>query len=301
MASEPAPAPRYLTTREVAALLRIKERKVYELVADGAIPVCRITGKLLFPRRQIEAWVDSSIEWAGDAERLSPRPPVVAGSHDPLLDWALRESGSGLATVYEGSLSGLHRLAEGLAMAAGMHVFEPASGDWNRDHIAATPGLGGIVLIEWARRSQGLVVAPDNPAGIAGITDLKGRTVVPRQAEAGSQILLEHLIERAGLGREDIAMLVHPARSETDVAHAVAGGKADAGLAIEAVARQFRLGFVPLAHERFDLAVARRDYFEPAFQTLLAFTATCAFAERARELGGYDIGGLGTVHLNGAG
>ena len=301
MASEPVPAPRYLTTREVAALLRIKERKVYELVADGTIPVCRITGKLLFPRRQIEAWVDSSIEWSGDAERLSPRPPVVAGSHDPLLDWALRESGSGLATVYEGSLSGLHRLAEGQAMAAGLHVFEPASGDWNREHIAATPGLSGIVLIEWARRSQGLVVAHDNPAGIAGIADLKGRTVVPRQAEAGSQILLQHLLAQAGLGAEDVAMPEHPARSETDIAHAVAGGKADAGLAIEAVARQFRLGFVPLAQERFDLAVARRDYFEPAFQTLLAFTATDAFAERARELGGYDIGGLGTVHLNGAG
>ena len=301
MASEPVPAPRYLTTREVAALLRIKERKVYELVADGTIPVCRITGKLLFPRRQIEAWVDSSIEWSGDAERLSPRPPVVAGSHDPLLDWALRESGSGLATVYEGSLSGLHRLAEGQALAAGMHVFEPASGDWNRQHIAATPGLSGIVLIEWARRSQGLVVAPDNPAGIAGIADLKGRTVVPRQAEAGSQILLQHLLEQAGLGTKDVAMLEQPARSETDIAHAVAGGKADAGLAIEAVARQFRLGFVPLAQERFDLAVARRDYFEPAFQTLLGFTATDAFAERARELGGYDVAGLGTVHLNGAG
>jgi len=301
LATEPAPAPRYLTTREVATLLRIKERKIYELVADAAIPVCRVTGKLLFPRRQIEAWVDSSIEWSGDAERLSPRPPVVAGSHDPLLDWALRESGSGLATVYEGSLSGLARMAEGKAMAAGMHVFEPATGDWNREHVAATPGLNGIVLIEWARRSQGLVVAPDNPAGINAVANLKGRTVVPRQAQAGSQILLRHLLDEAGLGDDDLVMLENPARSETDVAHAVAGGKADAGLAIEAVARQFRLGFVPLAQERFDLAVARRDYFEPPFQTLLAFAQSPAFAERARELGGYDIAGLGTVQLNGAG
>lgn len=301
MAAEPAAPARYLTTREVATLLRIKERKVYELVAESAIPVCRVTGKLLFPRRQIEAWVDGSIEWTGDSERLSAPPPVVAGSHDPLLDWALRESGSGLATVYEGSLSGLQRMADGKAMAAGMHVFEPASGDWNRDHVAATPGLNGIVLIEWARRSQGLVVAAGNPAKIASVADLRGRTVVPRQAEAGSQILLRHLMEEAGLGEDDVTMLASPARSETDVAHAVAGGKADAGLAIETVARQFRLGFVPLAHERFDIAIGRRDYFEPPFQTLLAFTRTAGFAERARELGGYDITGLGTVHRNGAG
>lgn len=301
MASDPATPPRYLTTREVAALLRIKERKVYELVAEAAIPVCRITGKLLFPRRQIEAWIDASIEWSGDTERLSPRPPVVAGSHDPLLDWALRESGSGLATVYEGSLGGLHRLAEGKAMAAGLHVFEPASGGWNRDHVASMPGLTGVVLIEWARRRQGLVVAAGNPLTIAGIADLKGRRVVPRQSEAGSQILLGHLLEEAGLDAADLDLLESPVRSESDVAHAVAGGKADAGLAIEAVARQFGLGFVPLADERYDLAVGRRDYFEPPFQTLLAFARTQAFAERARELGGYDIAGLGTVHRNGAG
>ena len=49
--------PEFLTTKEVAALLRIKERKVYELVAEHAIPVSRVTGKLLFPREMVEAWV----------------------------------------------------------------------------------------------------------------------------------------------------------------------------------------------------------------------------------------------------
>ena len=45
----------YLTTREVADLLRLKERKVYDLVAEGDIPCVRVTGKLLFPRDLIEA------------------------------------------------------------------------------------------------------------------------------------------------------------------------------------------------------------------------------------------------------
>ena len=39
----------FLTTRELAAMLRVKERKVYELAAEGALPVRRVTGKLLFP------------------------------------------------------------------------------------------------------------------------------------------------------------------------------------------------------------------------------------------------------------
>tara|TARA_B100000676_G_scaffold311261_1_gene380499 strand:+ start:8065 stop:8952 length:888 start_codon:yes stop_codon:yes gene_type:complete len=292
-------APRYLTTREVADLLRIKERKVYDLVADNTIPVCRVTGKLLFPRDVITTWVEASAEFNGDLEALKALPPVIGGSHDPLLDWALRESRSGLATVYEGSLTGLEKLAQGKVQAAGLHVFEPENGGWNRVHIAKTPGLTSVVLIEWARRRQGLVVAADNPLGVQGVGDLAGRTVIPRQASAGSQVLLEHLMGKAGVSN-DVGFLDTPASSETDIAHAVAGGKADAGLAIEAVARQFGLGFVPLAEERYDLAVWRRAYFEEPFQNLLAFARESRFAERADELGGYHISGLGTVQFNGA-
>jgi excisionase family DNA binding protein len=97
----------FLTTKDVAALLRIKERKVYELVRDKAIPASRVTGKLLFPRDMVEAWVRRNVEFRDGTEGLVARPAVVAGSHDPLLDWALRESGSGLATYFDGSLSGL--------------------------------------------------------------------------------------------------------------------------------------------------------------------------------------------------
>ena len=53
-----------------------------------------------------------------------------------------------------------------------------------------------------------------------------------------------------------------------------------------------------MKQERFDLLLGRRDYFGPALQTLIGFTRTPAFAERARRLGGYDVRGLGTVHYN---
>ena len=45
----------FLTTKEVAELLRIKERTIYDLVKEGSIPVSRVTGKLLFPRELVEA------------------------------------------------------------------------------------------------------------------------------------------------------------------------------------------------------------------------------------------------------
>ena len=74
------PMPDYLTTREVADLIRLKERKVYDLVATGAIPCVRVTGKLLFPRNLVEAWLARHIEYGAGAETLQPRPKICAGS-----------------------------------------------------------------------------------------------------------------------------------------------------------------------------------------------------------------------------
>jgi len=289
----------FLTTKDVAALLRIKERKVYELVSEGAIPVSRATGKLLFPRDMVEAWVRRHVVFGGGTEGLVPRPAVVAGSHDPLLDWALRESGSGLATFFDGSLSGLKRLADGGAVAAGMHIYEAEDEEWNRRHLAeAMPGMP-VVLVEWAYRNQGLVVPQGNPDNVQGLGDLAGRRLIPRQRAAGSHLLLAYLMARDSLDPGTVTFLDPPARSEADVALAVAEGKADAGLAVETVARQYRLGFVELFRERYDLAVWRHDYFEPPLQALLSFARGAAFAARAGDLGGYDITGLGTVRYNG--
>ena len=287
-----------LTTKEVATLLRTKERKIYELVSQNAIPVSRVTGKLLFPRPLIEAWVRRHMETAEDIEGLDPRAQVMVGSHDPLLDWALRESGSGIASFFDGSLDGLERLIAGKGIAAGLHIFEPEQGDWNLDHLrAAAPGLP-LVMIAFARRRQGLLLAPENPLGIAGAADLKGRRVIPRQGQAGSRVLLNHLLKEAGLSSSSVTLIDPPARSEADVAVAVAEGKADAGLAIESAARLYRLSFLPLAEERFDLAVWRHDFFEEPFQKLLAFCRTPAFAEKAGTLGGYDVSVFGEVVYN---
>jgi len=292
------PGPDYLTTREVAELIRLKERKVYDLVATGAIPCVRVTGKLLFPRALVDAWLARHAEYRDGLEALLPRPGICAGSHDPLLDWALREAGTELAVKFGGSLAGLRALAGGQAQMAGLHLAEDGSEAWNVEHVKrALPGQP-VVLIEWARRQQGLIVAPKNPLRLKGVTDLKGRRVIGRQREAGAFVLLEKLLGAAGLEIGTLKLVPAPALTEADVAAAVAEGRADAGLGIAAVAYQYRLGFVPLALERYDLAMWRAAYFDAPAQKLLAFARSERFAERAEALTGYDVSGLGTVHYN---
>ncbi len=300
---ESATARDFMTTREVGEYLRIKERRVYELVRRQEIPCTRVTGKWLFPKALVDLWL---AEHAGGAATLQP-PPVIAGSHDPLLDWAVKESGCGLALLPGGSLDGIKRFAEGEAMAAGLHLFDPESGGFNLPALSASlagpiMARAGVVLIEWAWRQQGLVVAAGNPRGIAGLEDLKAKriAVMCRQAEAGSHLLLVHLMARAGLALDELDIVAETARGETDLGLAILEGRAEAGLAVEAAARSLKLGFVPLMRERYDLLLARRGYFEAPLQKLFAFARGESFRARASQMGGYDVSGLGTVRYNGA-
>ena len=288
----------FLNTSEVADYLRLKERTIYELVRTKQIPCSRVTGKLLFPRNLIDLWVARATEFAGPDLRAAP--PVAAGSHDPLLEWALRESASELALLSGGSEDGLKRLVANKAVIAGIHLLDPASGEYNRPAVQALSGLADVVLVEWAKREQGLVVARDNPRGIASPADLgrSGTRVLRRQEGAGAQVLLRHLLAEAKLRLEDLPGPTQPALTETDIAAAILDGKADAGIAVRAVAQRHKLGFVPLKWERFDLAMRRRDYFEPPVQKLLRFARTPEFAEKAQSLGGYDLSAAGTISHN---
>ena len=196
--------PDLLTTDEAATYLRLSERKLYELVATGAVPCTKVTGKWLFPKAALDRWLAAGLI-APAALLHAPAPPIVGGSHDPLLDWALRESGCGLAGLPEGSEAGLRRLARNEVMAAAIHLHrlqdQGSDGDdaeANTQAVAGASGLHDAVVIAFARREQGLVVGADNPLGLADIAGVAARhaRLALRPQGAGAQLLLLALLAR---------------------------------------------------------------------------------------------------------
>jgi putative molybdopterin biosynthesis protein len=111
----------FLTTSEAAEYLRLGERKLYELVTAGAIPCSKVSGKWLFPRQELDLWVLSGLARPAGMIAADP-PPIVGGSQDDLLEWTLRESGSGLASLTEGTARGVDRLLRGRSDCCG-HPF----------------------------------------------------------------------------------------------------------------------------------------------------------------------------------
>jgi putative molybdopterin biosynthesis protein len=291
----------YLNTEQAADYLGIRERKLYELVANGAVPCSKVTGKWLFPRAALDRWIEAGLARPYGFDAVAP-PPIIGGSHDPLLEWAVRRSGSGLALLSVGSEAGLSKLAANEVAIAAIHFHAPPGSDvedGNEAAVAAEHLLHDAVVIAFARREEGLLLPPGNPKGIGS---LKGAVAAEarfarRQSGAGAELLLQRLLHADGLTPADIRNAPHPCATGDDLAFAIKAGEADCGVATRAVANAKGLAFVPLAWERFDLAMRRRTYFEPGMQTLLALMRTEEFRRHAMSLGGLDVADAGAVRL----
>ena len=286
-----------LTTGEAADYLRIGERKLYELIAERQVPCTKVTGKWLFPKADLDRWLLAGMARPYGVVPADP-PPIVGGSHDPLLQWALSESRAGLAMLPEGSEAGYRRLLRGEVVAAAIHfhdVGDPEK-DANVDVVCREATLYDGVLIGFAAREQGMLVATGNPMAIGSLLEarLKKARLIVRPAGAGAQQLLEALLKRDGALVSD-CLIAAEAPTGPDIAQAIRAGHGDYGIATRAVALAAGLEFIPLITERFDLLMRQRDAFRPPLQKLLSLLTNTLFADRAKDLGGLDVSSAGSV------
>jgi putative molybdopterin biosynthesis protein len=293
----------FLTTSEAAEYVRLGERKLYELVTLGAIPCSKVAGKWLFPRHELDLWVLSGLARPTGMIAADP-PPIVGGSQDDLLEWAMRESGSGLASLAEGTARGVDRLLRGEVIAAAIHfhsdtIAADGADGANVAAVRAMPGLHDAVLVGFARREQGLLLAPGNPKQLQNLVDVlsSGAKMAVRQPGAGAQMLLDVLLTRAGSGPKDLRRLEPACLTGPDLAAAIRAGRADCGVATRAAAKSAGLDFVPLLYENFDLLMRQRSYFRPAMQALIGFVAQKRLTQRAAELSGYDPAPAGQIRF----
>jgi putative molybdopterin biosynthesis protein len=289
--------PWLLTTSEAAEYLRIRERKLYELIAERQIPCTKVTGKWLLPRPDLDRWLLAGMARPYGVVPAEP-PPIVGGSHDPLLQWALSETRAGLAILPEGSQAGYQRFLRGEVVAAAIHFhdLDDPDKDANIDIVAGEAILYDAVLIGFAQREQGLVVAHGNPLQLSSLAAARAKKarLIARPEGAGAQQLLAALLRREHLEIADFGD-VSEAATGPDIAQMIRAGHGDWGIATRGVATAAGIDFVPLAVEHFDLLMRQRDAFRAPLQKLLKLMGTPAFAARARELGGLDISVAGCV------
>lgn len=233
--------------------------------------------------------------------RLLENTVVVLGC-DPALSLlgahlTRRYPASRLVWIHSSSLAALHMLKRGEAHAAGTHLWDPESGEYNMPYIRRELADRRLLVVTLSLGQQGLIVARGNPKGISGPADLVRRdiTMVNRDPGSGSRMLLDAWLHKAGIPRNRVRGYGREVPSHLAVAEAVASGVADAGPGIFAVARALGLDFVALQEERYDLVIPLELLNATPVQALLDVVVSPLFQAELNALGGYDSSRAGTV------
>lgn len=220
----------------------------------------------------------------------------LAGSDDPALDLVLRHAGGTIVTVgTRGSFHGLTALWRGSADGAAIHLLH-RSGIYNEPYAGALLRGRRPVLLHLWRREQGLLVPPGNPDGITSVHHLRDVSVARREVGAGTRVLLDRLLQDAGIPPH--AVPGPESESHLEVALAVASGVAAAGLGVRSAAAALDLDFIPLTWEEYDVILPGSAL--AAAEPLITALLDPAVRRLIDELGGYDTARAGEVRAVGA-
>jgi putative molybdopterin biosynthesis protein len=228
---------------------------------------------------------------------------VCIGSHDNALDLLAnilkkRYPKYSLSSAHAGSMGGLIALKRGEAHMAGTHLLDEETGEYNVAFLRRFLTDQAIVLINFVYREQGLLVRKGNPKKIKGFEDLKksGVVFVNRQSGAGTRLLADKCLRELGIEPYQVKGYEREEYTHMGVASAVLTGVADTGLAILASARALNLDFVPVAKERYDLAIPVQFLDTEMMQNLLTIIRyDNEFRGMVSTLGGYDISDMGRI------
>ena len=236
----------------------------------------------------------------------------IAASHDlglPQLQALAEAQGNvHVALRFTGSEEALRSLLDGRCTLAGFHVPRLGDAATGSGRFAAAlrpllkPGTHKLIGSHWRRQGLMFRGGPDSPfAGMkpAEVLPALARGVgrfVHRQPGSGTRLLLDHLLQSAGLDAtrfDDQGGRVE--HTHVAVAAAVAAGKVDAGLGIEAAAQGFGLDFWPLAEEDYFLVCLKPALELPAVQALRDVLASTAWFQAVARLPGYGVQRPGEV------
>ena len=220
------------------------------------------------------------------AHGLEPADLVIIGSHcvglDAIVGRLIRE-GVRPKVLYVGSLGGAKAAQRGECDIASVHLMDPATGAYNRHLLTEA-----LTLVPGYRRMQGIVFRSGDErfagkgaaqAVAAALADPEC-TMVNRNAGSGTRVLIDKLLGARRPPGHGVQTKSHNA-----VAAAVHQGRADWGVAIDTVARQYGLGFIALQEEHYDFVVPTAKLERPAVQAFRALLADRAVREELKRLG----------------
>jgi putative molybdopterin biosynthesis protein len=197
-----------------------------------------------------------------------------------------------------GSMAALQSLQRGEVHVAGMHLFDPVTGESNLPFLRRSLKGSRYEVVTFATWEEGFLVRRGNPLSIRSTADLAEPmvTLVNREEGSGARLLLDQQLRASGIDPAHVRGYDRVASTHVDVARAIAQRQAEVGIGIRSAAQQFNLDFVPLQTARYDLVVPK-SYLKshPTLTHLFETLVSRPFRNEIAALGGYDTSETGTV------
>jgi molybdate-binding protein/DNA-binding XRE family transcriptional regulator len=198
-----------------------------------------------------------------------------------------------------GSMAALQALQQGEVHVAGLHLFDPATGESNLPFLRRTLKSSNYEVVTFATWEEGLLVRTGNPKSIRAVSDVADPniTLVNREEGAGARLLLDQRLRAAGIDYHQVRGYGTIVASHFEIARAIASRQADVGIGIRSAAQLFGLDFVPLQTARYDLVVPK-TYLKshPTLTHLFETLVSRPFRNEIEALGGYDTSETGKLH-----
>ena len=204
------------------------------------------------------------------------RTVVIAGCSPVLSLWARSAErwfpGLRVQWISANSTDSLRKLAAGEVHAAGVHLIDPATGEFNAPYVRLALGAKPAVLVSLGVWDEGMIVHRGNPKSLHQPSDLSqpGVQLINREPGSGSRILLDSLLNSTDTDGDSIAGYANVVTTHQEAARRVALCMADAAISTASVAAAYQLDFVPLARVRYDLAILSEYLHEDPVVQLLS-------------------------------
>lgn len=292
--------------------LRVKLGRVNEQII--ATPISRGAGVLMsLVRADGFVRIPAMSEGFGagaevDVEMLRGRDEientiVCIGSHDNALDLLSNQIRKtypkfSLSSAHVGSLGGIMALKKGEAHIAGTHLLDETTGEYNISFMQRFLEEKKMLLINLVYREQGFMVIRGNPKRIRDFEDLVRGDIcfINRQGGSGTRLLTDKHLKEKGISSGQIKGYEREEYTHMGVASAVLTGIADVGVGILAAANALGLDFIPVAKERYDLAIPKDFVRMPQIAAMLDIIRhDLEFRSSVEKLGGYDVSDMGVI------
>lgn len=198
-----------------------------------------------------------------------------------------------------GSMAALQALQRGEVHVAGLHLFDPTTGESNIPFLRRHLKGSAYEIVTFATWEEGFLVRKGNPLSIRTTADLAQSmvTLINREEGSGARLLLDQRLRASGVEPTQVPGYNRIAASHVEVARAINGRQADVGIGIRSAAQLFDLDFVPLQAARYDLVVPKSHLkSHPTLAHLFETIVSKPFRNEIEALGGYDTSETGTVH-----